>query len=385
MVSQPVRPPRYLRLVPWVLIAGGLVWDYLTPADYYGDPMLAAAAVTAGALLSVAEVLAVGLAVITGVLLLTVHDGSFGHEAGYLELANTVFAALIGLWVNRVIARHGRRLRTVRSVARAAQLAVLPAPPAEVGPLAVATSYHAAHAEALIGGDAYAVQDSPYGVRLLIADVRGKGLRAVTAVSVLLGAFREAAERAPDLVALADAVEHTLAREVAGSEEELRLEGFITALLGEFAPDGEVLRLLDCGHPAPYLLPAAGPGPRRLDASDPGLPLGMGGLGVPRPTPDSWPFGPGDTLLLITDGVTEARNRAGVFYDPEPRLPALWYRGPAREGGPGALLAAVVADVERWTGGPRDDDMALLAVTRRAPERPVQRGGAADSANRPVV
>lgn len=311
MASKALRLPRYVRFAPWALIVGGLTWNFLAPAEYWGDPMLAAAAVLAGALLTLRDTVVVGAAIFLGIVVLTAHDGSVSNDNGYLELVNTLVAVAVGLWVNQVVARHGRRLRTVRSVARAAQQAVLPVPPPEVGPLSVATHYSAAQTEALIGGDAYAVQETPFGVRVLIADVRGKGLQAVTAVSVLLGVFREAAERAPDLVALADAVEHTLIREVARASEELRMEGFITALLGEFDPERDELRLLDCGHPGPYLLPADGGPARRLDARDPGLPLGMGALGGPRPVPDRWPFAVGDTLLLVTDGVTEARNSAG--------------------------------------------------------------------------
>ncbi|MEV7773875.1 PP2C family protein-serine/threonine phosphatase [Kitasatospora sp. NPDC086791] len=374
-VSRSAQWPSYVRVAPWLLIVGGLVWNSLDPADYWGDPLLAAAAVLSGALLTLRDTVAVAVANVTGVLVLSARDGSLGTGDGYLELVNTTFAALLGVGVNRVVARHGRRLERVRSVAEAAQRAVLPEPPERVGALSVAACYRAAQDEALIGGDAYALQVTPYGVRALIADVRGKGLHAVGAVSVLLGAFREDSHRVPDLAALADALEDSLLREVDRLSEELRMEGFITALLVEFPPGKGTVRTLDCGHPGPYLL---GPGPdprtagppprtagpaavRRLDAADPGLPLGMGGLGVARPAPETWPFPPGCTLLLVTDGVTEARDAAGEFYDPVLGLAPL---GPFA--GPGEVLDALVEDVARWTGGPRDDDMAVLAITHRA-------------------
>jgi serine phosphatase RsbU (regulator of sigma subunit) len=288
-----------------------------------------------------------------------VKDGTAGGGVGHLELANTLFAALIGVGVNRVIARHGRHLDVVRMVAEAAQLAVLPAPPERIGPLAVAARYQAAQSEARIGGDAYAVQRSPYGVRLLIADVRGKGLGAVSAVSVLLGAFREAAEQEPELTGLAERLERAWLRAGEYLTEEHRLEGFITALLCEVTWDGGELRLLSCGHPAPYL---CGDGEvRAIATGEPGLPLGMGGLGVARPAPVGVPFPVDSTVLLVTDGVTEARDRGGRFYDPAAQLAG---RGPF--GGPQELIDVLVREVERWAGGPRDDDMAVLAVTRRA-------------------
>ncbi|MET8546726.1 hypothetical protein ABZW03_39840 [Kitasatospora sp. NPDC004799] len=213
MAPRSVQWPPYVRVAPWSLTAGGLVWNALDPTDYWGDPMLAAAAVLAGALLVLRDTVAVGVANVLGILVLSTRDGSIGTRAGYLELGNTVFAALLGVAVNRVVARHGRRLARVRSVAEAAQRAVLPQPPPRVGRLSVAACYRAAQDEALIGGDAYALQSTPYGVRGLIADVRGKGLHAVGAVSVLLGAFREGSHRLPGLAALADALEDSLLRE----------------------------------------------------------------------------------------------------------------------------------------------------------------------------
>ncbi|GHF08381.1 membrane protein [Streptomyces morookaense] len=353
--------PWYVRFAPGVLIAAGLAWDALSPANYWGDPMTAAACVVAGSLLSLRHTIAVGAVIVAGALLLIVKDGHLGHAAGWLEMANTVFAALIGIGVNRVIARHGRRLDVMRSVAEAAQRAVLPVPPSRIGPLAVAACYHAAQTEAQIGGDAYAVQRSPFGTRVLIADVRGKGMGAVGAVALLLGAFREAAATAPDLAGLADRLEQAILREVENRSEEIRMEGFITALLGEFTQDGGTLSLLACGHPAAYLCPGTGTGVRPLAPHDTGLPLGMSPLGVPRPRPDSWPVRAGDTLLLVTDGVTEARDAAGAFYDPAVRLAGL---GPF--GDPGQIIDVLVADVERWIGGPRDDDMAVLAVRRES-------------------
>ncbi|MFG2205747.1 PP2C family protein-serine/threonine phosphatase [Streptomyces sp. NPDC048638] len=353
------RWPRYVELAPGVLVAGGLLWNAFSPQDYWGDPMLTAAGVTAGALLSLRHTLTIGIVILCGVFALTVKDGSADTAVGHLELTNTLFAALMGVGVNRVIARHGRRLDLVRTVAEAAQLAVLPAPPEHIGPLAIAARYQAAQSEARIGGDAYAVQRTPFGVRLLIADVRGKGLGAVSAVSVLLGAFREAAEQEPELPALADRMERALLREDEQTSEEDRLEGFITALICEVHPGGDGLRLLNCGHPAPYLCHDGEL--RALEAADPGLPLGMGVLGVPRPATVNWPFPVGSTLLLVTDGVTEARDRRGTFYDPVIELAG---RGPFR--GPEELIGLLIREVERWTGGPRDDDMAVLAVTRTA-------------------
>ncbi|WP_241777811.1 PP2C family protein-serine/threonine phosphatase [Streptomyces sp. CT34] len=317
----------------------------------------------AGALLSLRHTIAAGAVLFLVQLLLLIKNGGLGQISGLLTLVNVAFIVLVGVGVNRVVAFHGRRLEVVRSVAEAAQRAVLPPPPARVGPLAIAAVYKAAQIEALIGGDAYAVQDTPYGTRLFIADVWGKGLGAVGAVSVLLGTFREAADQAPDLVTLAERLERALVNEASRREEVVRTEGFVTALLGEIPPGADHVRLLNCGHPSPYLL--EGDTVSSMDPGEPRLPLGMSGLGGPQAVPEEWPFPVGGTLLLVTDGVTEARDRSGAFYEPARRLGG---RGPFRR--PDEVVEVLVHDVEQWTGGPRDDDMAILAITRYA-EGPV--------------
>lgn len=86
----------------------------------------------------------------------------------------------------------------------------------------------------------------------------------------------------------------------------------------------------------------------------------MGALGGARPAPADRPFPAGSTLLLVTDGVTEARDRTGTFYDPATQLAGL---GPFRE--PQEVIDVLARGIERWTGGPRDDDMAMLAITRQ--------------------
>ncbi|WP_405682905.1 SpoIIE family protein phosphatase [Streptomyces sp. NBC_00057] len=74
---------------------------------------------------------------------------------------------------------------------------------------------------------------------------------------------------------------------------------------------------------------------------------------------------PGALLLLITDGVTEARNRTGTFYDPC----ASAVLTDARFMDPGGLVHAVTADVARWSGDGHQDDMSILAVARRGGHR----------------
>ncbi|MCQ4041340.1 PP2C family protein-serine/threonine phosphatase [Streptantibioticus rubrisoli] len=347
-----------VRWAPTALIGVGVVFDLVTPIQYSGGPLVAVACVAAGATLPLRRTVAVAAAMVVAILWWTFRQGTFGPLHGGVEAGNVIIGALVGLEVNRMISRYGQRLAVVSTVAEAAQRALLPDPPSRLGPLSVAARYRAAQSEARIGGDAYAVEETPYGIRLLIADVRGKGLEAVRAVSVLLGAFREAAEQAADLVELAGRLEHALLREARRHEGEERVEGFATALVGELDLEGGAVRLLNRGHPSPYLLHEDG-AVRTLEATEPDLPLRMGALDARRSAADTFPFPADATLLLVTDGVTEARDRAGSFYDPALRLAGL---GPFEE--PRRTIDVLVRDVDAWTGERHADDMAVLALSR---------------------
>ncbi|MFI5544450.1 PP2C family protein-serine/threonine phosphatase [Streptomyces sp. NPDC051815] len=357
----PGRARRVLRALPGALIALGLVFDLWAPTDFTGAPCFSAAPLIAAPLLTLRATALTGLLAVCAVFLLHVHHGTGWSARALTELATVVTVAGLALLINRVVRRSRERLASARGIAEAAQRAVLPKPAERIGGLHVSAWYEAAQAGACIGGDLYAVQDTPYGVRLAVGDVRGKGLGAVEAVAVVLGAFREAAETEPTLEAVAQRLERALEREGARRAGPDAVEGFTTCVLGEIRADADLLRLLNRGHPEPLLLHGDG----RLAVlapAEPALPLGMADLGGRQGRVREWSFPPGSTLLLYTDGLTEARDRAGDFYDPAARL-----RGRPVPG-PQALLSALSGDVRRHTGGGAADDMALLAVGR--PVRP---------------
>lgn len=352
-------PSALVRWIPGGMVASGVVFDLVTPAPYTGDPLLAGGCVLAGATQSArATMVTFGVALLA-MLALTMEDHRLDEHRGIADLGSVALAGVIALVVNQVLRRHGQRLETVRGVSEAAQRALLPDPPQRIGPLGIAARYSAAASEARIGGDIYAAQATPYGIRLLIGDVRGKGLGAVGAVAVLLGAFREAADAEPDLPRLGGRLDRALDRYKAGGGGEAQLEGFTTGLLAEFSPDGGTLRLVNRGHPPPYLLAADGT-VTALEPSAPDLPFGMHGLGGVRAVPDEVAVPHGATLLLVTDGVTEARDPAGAFYDPQVRLPALGPQATAQQ-----AVETLLRDLDAWAAGrPGNDDRAVLAVRR---------------------
>jgi serine phosphatase RsbU (regulator of sigma subunit) len=249
-----------------------------------------------------------------------------------------------------VIGRQSQVLADVRSVAETAQHVVLRDVPTALGQVWCAVTYSAAAAEARIGGDLYEAMATPFGDRLIIGDVRGKGLPAVEAAADVLGAFREAAYTEPDLVVVATRL-HGLMRRTLPEED------FVTAVLLSVTPDRPTVEIVNCGHPPPLRLRDGTV--TAIAEADPGPPLGLFELGVGGDLRrDRAPFAPGDSILLYTDGTTEARNKEGVFY------PLPEYLTGASFDGPAGLVDLVMTGLVRHAGTRLDDDVALLAVQR---------------------
>lgn len=348
---------RVARRLPAVLIATGVFFDLATPSHYTSAPLLSAAPLVAAPLSSWRETAGAAAAATAAAIALAFYARADDFGASLSEVLAIAVVSLLALGINRLARRSSQQLASARGIAETAQRAVLPAPPARIDSLRIAARYVAAQADARIGGDLYAVQDTPHGVRVIVGDVRGKGLEAVEAVAVVIGAFREAAEQERTLEGLAARLERALQREGSRRANLDQFEGFTTAVLGEMPPGEPVLRLVNRGHPSPLLLYTDG----RVGEAEPAvpaLPLGMGDLGMWPDRVEEWEFPAGAMLLLFTDGVTEARDANGVFYDPRTRLSGRPFRSPE------SLLDVLIMDVTHHAGGRREDDMALLAIRR---------------------
>ena len=135
-------------------------------------------------------------------------------------------------------------------------------------------------------------------------------------------------------------------------------EGFVTAVLVDIPDHGPRIEIVNCGHPPPLLL--RGRDVRVLDPREPGLPLGLGNLGDAVRSPDTAEFHIGDTLLLYTDGLVEARDPAGAFYPLQERIRA---GGWARLA-PDELVETIRGDLERHVRRRLSDDVAIAAIQR---------------------
>jgi serine phosphatase RsbU (regulator of sigma subunit) len=183
-------------------------------------------------------------------------------------------------------------------------------------------------------------------VRIIIGDVRGKGLDAVRLASIVLGSYRHVAYERADLRTIVADLDRAVARSV-GDED------FVTAALVE--ERGGTLTIVNCGHPAPLLL-------RRgevitLDPPSPAPPLGF----MPVAQPRVERLEPGDRLLLFTDGLGEAR-RDGEFFPTADRAWRLLGHGTVGDG-----LASLETALTDWVHGHLDDDIALVLLEYAGP------------------
>jgi serine phosphatase RsbU (regulator of sigma subunit) len=144
-----------------------------------------------------------------------------------------------------------------------------------------------------VGGDFFHVQSTgDGGLLVVIGDVAGKGLKAAMNVSMIMGALRRIAERSPAKIL------ESLNRVLSGSES------FTTCQAVWFGANGELV-LANAGHMPPYL--------NSQEIALPGeLPLGV----LPEVSYEEVRLylHPGDRILLLSDGVVEARRPSGELF-----------------------------------------------------------------------
>jgi serine phosphatase RsbU (regulator of sigma subunit) len=324
------------------------------PAPQQLAPLLAVPPALAGiGAASVKRPIAFGAAsgIVAVIVAIAVHDA--------LATASVVAVAVTAA-LSMAAAAHSaprtRQIANVLSAAEAAQRAVLRPLPRRLGPLELGVVYLAAAADAHVGGDLYEVSETPHGIRLIVGDVRGKGLGAVEIAADVLGMYREVAHEVHTLAELARRIDAGLARRWGEYEE------FVTAVFAEIDPAKGQLSIYSCGHPPPMLISADTV--TVLDVPAPAPPLGLLRLGDGSGAGRTLPFKPNAQLLLYTDGVTEARDARQAFYPLDERLVVLG--GEAGTDDDRTLLLELLReDLLRHAGAPLKDDAALLLV--RAP------------------
>ncbi|MEU9111720.1 PP2C family protein-serine/threonine phosphatase [Streptomyces sp. NPDC048483] len=364
-----------LQWVPFA-IALFVVAIELSPAHFlYTGPLLTAtpalAAVTMGPKGTVA---AAALALAVSVTTAT-YNQAWGSQQVYSNLLALLLVSAASFVMSTAMRTRSRNeLNQVRRIAVAAQEVLLRPVSARLGPVRAASMYLAAETGAQIGGDLYEAVQTRYGVRIIVGDVRGKGLPAVRSAAAVLGAFREAVHYEEELVEVMNHCAAALQRECAvpgAVDDEVLAEGFVTALVAQ-VPDGPVVQLVNRGHPPPLVLHRGKA--QALTPASPLPPLGLEAFVTGSPAEaESYPFAPGDRLLLHTDGVTEARNRDNDFFPLPEAMEAVQACTPPE------FLEHLRQGLLRHTEDLLADDAAMLLVDRLDDEAGGPGGAAAVS------
>ncbi|MEU0404130.1 SpoIIE family protein phosphatase [Streptomyces sp. NPDC006197] len=190
---------------------------------------------------------------------------------------------------------NARWYQSVRSSAETLQRSLLPGRHPRLAGLDVASHYQPAQASSEVGGDWYDVIPlSGDRTALVVGDVMGSGIDAAAA----MGRLRTATCAYADLDLAPDQVLHHLDKITSGLEHYI-----VTCLYAVYDPHRRRCDIANAGHLPPAVVRAGQP-PKLLDLPT-GAPLGVGG--VPFVT-TAFDLGPGDRLVLYTDGLVETRH-----------------------------------------------------------------------------
>ncbi|SPF33737.1 GAF/FHA/SpoE domain protein [Candidatus Sulfotelmatobacter kueseliae] len=191
-----------------------------------------------------------------------------------------------------------------------------------------------------IGGDFFDAVNTKEGLAVVLADVSGKGVSAALLASTLQGMIYSHLTAGSSLLEVVTAVNRFFTEKMGG-------EKYATVLLARLRRDGE-LEYVNCGHVPPLLVCGA----EVLRPPHGNVPVGL----LPDATFESatCQMKSGDRFILVTDGVTEAENAMGEFFD-DPRLEAAAAKSPTLEG----IFSAVT---EFCAGNPLNDDCTVVEL-----------------------
>jgi len=267
------------------------------------------------------------------------------NSAGVIEQARLRVEELEKQRLQEEARRMGRELDLAREI----QMGLLPAAPLIVGPWE--TVGHIIPARS-IGGDAFDYFVHGEGCfSIEIADVSGKGVPAALLMSNVQASLRAFCDGRRPLPEAIRHVNQSVTRTATAGK-------FITLFYGEIESAPGRLRYVNAGHNYPMLRRSGG---KIEELREGGTPLGI--FEGAEYEQGEVSFQNGDTLLLYSDGITEALDSAGMEFGEE-RLRALWRDHGARP--PVEVLGAVLEDLTSFRGAAgQSDDMTLVVVGAR--------------------
>jgi serine phosphatase RsbU (regulator of sigma subunit) len=199
-----------------------------------------------------------------------------------------------------------------------------------------------------IGGDFFDYLELPDGrIGFVLCDVSGKGPSAALMTAMIQGIFRAQAEDSHSPAVTMTRVNRVMARRRIASR-------YATGFYGVLAPDGRFVSS-NAGHNPPIVVRCNGT-VQRLEKG--GTPLGLfAGSAFEE---EELTLAPGDTLLLFSDGLSEAENSDLQEYGEERLLESM---AGERHRGPDTLLEFLLASVRDFAGShPQSDDITALVV-----------------------
>jgi serine phosphatase RsbU (regulator of sigma subunit) len=244
--------------------------------------------------------------------------------------------------------RDNRRLQEEVRLAAEVQAGLLPQTTPALPGWSLGAVSRPCHA---MGGDYFDWELGAGGLRLALADVSGKGAAAALLMAAVRALVRSRWDE-PDLARAAGLISRSVFDNVPASR-------YATAFLARLDPLRGRLRYVNAGHQPPLVVRAGGAVETLASG---GFPLGLLESGAYRAGEVT--LAPGDTLLIFSDGVCEARNPAGAELGVE-RL-VEWVRaGTALDAS--ALARNIEQALDQYSGtAPADDDRTLLVLKRSA-------------------
>ena len=197
-----------------------------------------------------------------------------------------------------------------------------------------------------VAGDIYDfVHLGPSRLGILVADVSGHGVPAALVASMVKVAFSAQEQHADDPARVLASMNQILCRHLDGA--------YVTAVYAVINTDRQTVIVANAGHP-PALLHKRGE--TSLVKHDDGVVLGFFPDAKYTNTEVAH-FCPGDRLLLYSDGVPEARDRAGQFFDGD-RV-ARWLSD-IDHASAEQFAKEALGELTQWAGGRFDDDVTFV-------------------------
>ena len=264
-----------------------------------------------------------------------------------LTLGRQALTALEGVRLHQVQVEKQRQDRELQ-IAREIQSSLFPARCPEMPGCEVAAESHPCYQ---VGGDYYDFIPLPQGaLALAVADVAGKSTPASILMASVHAWLRGLAGSAP--------AEALMGRLNTFLHESTQANKYVTMIYAELDSTGRRLRYVNAGHVPPFLL--------RVDGSIERLEAGGTALGLIEDASYAVGealLGPGDTVAVVTDGVTEAPSPEGVEFGEQRTVEALRL---AMLGSAASAIRGLVSAVRAWAGpaGAADDLTALVVKAR---------------------